>query len=111
MTVNGGSLTITGPLTVYNTAGSSLTLSSGSITAASLTLTAGNANLFTWTGGSLSLTNGDIEIDNSANANMPSGQIIGPTQSLSVRRRQFNRHSRRVHRRYKLGQHEPDGWH
>jgi fibronectin-binding autotransporter adhesin len=83
MTVNGGTLTTTGVLTIYNTSGSGLTFSSGSITAGSL-VTSGNPSLFNWTGGALTITNEDIEVDNSSSANLPNGQTIGPTQFLNV---------------------------
>jgi fibronectin-binding autotransporter adhesin len=83
MTVNGGTLTTAGILTIYNSAGSGLTLSSGSITAASLN-TSGNPSAVNWTGGALTLTAGGIEVDGSSSANLPSGQTIGPTQSLNV---------------------------
>ena len=78
------SLTTSGVIKVYNTTGDSLSLSGGSITASSLNLS-GNANGLIWTGGSLMLTDpalGGIEADNSANANIPTGQVIGASQTL-----------------------------
>jgi fibronectin-binding autotransporter adhesin len=84
VTVNGGNLVTNGNLLVYDTTGTNLTLSSGSITAGSLTLRQGNTGLFTWTGGSLTITNDNIEVDNSSSANLASGQTIGPNQSLTV---------------------------
>ena len=68
LTVSGtGSATVTGTLKVYNTAGTLLTLSGGTINAGSLNLS-GNPALFNWTGGTLNLTNSSVELDTSASA-------------------------------------------
>jgi hypothetical protein len=89
--VNGANLAMpsTGSLTVYNTAGSSLIFSGGSITTGALNLS-GNTSLFNWTAGSLSLANESITIDNTSAANFgdlaenAGAFTLSSSQSLSV---------------------------
>ncbi len=89
LTVGGSSsVTIpsTGTLTVYNTSGTSLTLSGGTLSTGSLNLS-GNLALFNWTGGTLILTNPNVNaiIDTAANGgNLASSLALSTNQSLSV---------------------------
>jgi fibronectin-binding autotransporter adhesin len=64
---NAGSVTVTGTLEVFNSAGSALNLSGGSITTGSLNLN-GDPALLNWTGGTLDLTNSSVIIDTGADA-------------------------------------------
>jgi fibronectin-binding autotransporter adhesin len=86
LTVSGGDLDFpgNGTLTVYNTAGSALTLSNnGSITAGSLNLS-GNLNLFNWTSGSLDLGSESVIVDNSAAANLGDSGSAAGTLTLAA---------------------------
>ena len=61
-------MTVSGTLTIYNSAGTSLNLSGGSLTAGNISFS-GNKSLFHWTGGSLHLTNQPLPFNNSGDPN------------------------------------------
>jgi hypothetical protein len=85
LTVSGGSVTTAGELDIYNTGGTNVTLSNGSLSVGSLVFNgAVPSSLLNWTGGTLSITNSVINVDNTSSANFPNGQVIGPNQSLNV---------------------------
>ncbi|HEY1686027.1 MAG TPA: hypothetical protein VGG19_14775 [Tepidisphaeraceae bacterium] len=89
LTVGGASsVTIpsTNALTVYNTSGSSLALSGGTLSTGSLNLS-GNLSLFNWTSGTLVLTDSNFNaiFDTAANGgNIASTLALSASKSLSV---------------------------
>jgi len=79
--INGGTLTATGGLTVYSADGNSLTLSGGTINAGTFSVPPSE---FDWTAGTLDITNSSVEIDNTVNANLGSPLSLGAGQALIV---------------------------
>jgi len=75
----GKALGISGTITNNGT----INLTGGTLTTGSFTRS-GNLGLFNWTAGTLNVTNGSVEIDNSANANLATSLMFGAGQSLSV---------------------------
>jgi fibronectin-binding autotransporter adhesin len=88
LTVSGtGVITVGGPLTIYNTAGTSVNLSGGTINAAALNF-GGVPALFHWTSGKLNL-NSDVVWDSlgaptSTSAAFGSSLVLGSNQTLMV---------------------------
>jgi hypothetical protein len=87
LSVSGGALMTpsTGTLTVFNTPGSSISLTGGLVSTGVLNLS-GNFNLFQWTTGTLALTNTSraVVIDNSAQGNLAATLTLGAKQELIV---------------------------
>jgi hypothetical protein len=76
-----GTLTTSGTLKVYDTAGSAVNLSGGTINVGTIDLS-GNFTRLHWTSGTLHLTNSGVNIDNSPDANLGSSLTLGPGQTL-----------------------------
>jgi fibronectin-binding autotransporter adhesin len=77
----GGTLTTSGTLKVYDTAGSAVNLSGGTINVGAIDLS-GNFTRLHWTSGTLHLTNSGVTIDDSPSANLGSSLTLGPGQTL-----------------------------
>ena len=89
MNVDGGHLAINGRLKIFNTLGTVLNFSAGTIDAISID-TSGTPADFNWTGGALNLTNTTLEVDNIGT--LGNSLSINSNQSLSVTARWASDH-------------------
>jgi T5SS/PEP-CTERM-associated repeat protein len=88
LNINGGNMTVSGPLTLYNTAGTALNLSSGNLSIGSLVTSNGSASRLNWTGGALNITgNQGLTIGSGgplgSAINLTAGQGLGVTNTLT----------------------------
>ncbi len=83
LNVNGGTLTITGALKMWNTAGTLVNFSSGAISVGSLD-TSSTPGLFSWTGGALSITGASGFGLGSPSATRPLGTALALTSSRTL---------------------------
>jgi len=68
-------VTIYGALNIWNSSGTTVSLSSGTLQAGSL-ITSGNPALFAWTGGTLHITNQILDFTSAADSMAPFGQSL-----------------------------------
>ncbi len=73
LNVSGGSMSVSNLVKVWDTAGTALNLSGGTLSAGSIDMN-GNLSRFNWTGGVLALTNSDLTL--------ATGQLVGASVNL-----------------------------